>query len=48
MMGEGLTDPTMMDNYYPKAFYHYLGGLTTPTCDMVVNWFSATDPIKIS
>lgn len=21
-----------------KSFFHYLGGLTTPTCDEIVNW----------
>lgn len=38
----------MMAAYTSEYYYHYLGGLTTPTCDEVVNWFSVVDPILIN
>jgi carbonic anhydrase len=31
-----------------QSYYHYIGGLTTPTCDEVVNWVVNTNPVKIS
>lgn len=33
----------------PKlAYYHYIGGLTTPNCDEVVNWVVNSEVLKIS
>lgn len=37
----------MMAAYTPTAYYCYLGGLTTPTCDETVNWFVASAAIGI-
>lgn len=31
-----------------QPYYHYIGGLTTPTCDEVVNWVVNINPVKIS
>lgn len=31
-----------------QSYYHYIGGLTTPDCNQVVNWVVNTTPVKIS
>lgn len=37
----------MLAAYAPTSVYFYEGGLTTPTCDEVVNWFVVADVIQI-
>lgn len=36
-------DTGILNNYM-----HYMGSLTTPTCDEIVNWFVFTDPISFN
>lgn len=48
VMGSASRTDSMMGAYVPTSIYHYLGGLTTPTCDEVVNWFISATPIKIT
>jgi carbonic anhydrase len=31
-----------------QSYYHYIGGLTTPNCDEIVNWVVNTKPVTIS
>ena len=31
-----------------QPYYHYIGGLTTPNCDEIVNWVVNINPVKIS
>ena len=32
----------------PIRYFHYKGGLTTPDCDEVVNWYVFETPLKIT
>ena len=38
----------MYDPMSINKFYRYMGGLTTPPCSEVVNWFVFEDPIYVS
>jgi len=31
-----------------KAYYHYMGSLTTPPCSEIVNWIVMQDPISVT
>lgn len=41
---------TLLGDYIQKPirYFHYKGGLTTPTCDEVVNWYVLETPLKMT
>ena len=46
---ENITDLNLKVFSNPdQSYYHYVGGLTTPNCDEIVNWVVNTTPVKIS